>query len=657
MASKSPSNSTLLLKNRNPSLRLTPYDGKVGTVIQDHIYTTPNETFIPMPLFGAREVLVRQDFRYGPDDHTLWPQPYSSLSPHLAAIPRKPTDSTHPLAPLWKNPSPSDFVSTAQGAIATGLGKISSSFFDELNSIAVPLQARYDDYVNSLPSRKPNPVAATLHRIVGFVQQRLQSFTTNWIQVRFTVTEFQRLLLELHGCLDYIQTYKPQIDGFVSAPVKTTTLQTIGAFTTNVRVVEEFASVGIPVWFIRPHSSSFDSNVLAEVAPTHYHNTLVMEKHPHYPPVFKGRCDVDSFVVVTHVLQFSRHQLTGPNPFIGDDPSSNRNSEGEPPAKKLKAGYPQKASSASSSAHQTLGRDKFQPLTGPMAPFSIPAWAEQLRNVDQTQPPATERLPKGGYYAYPDPALFLTAQTDKKRQLMIEAYSRIGPVWQSRLQESSGMAMTNQQWRDLLHVTFTLHPDQWIKGETKAAIRQRAVLKELLPAGCGHRTVDKAEMYSLPGTGESFSSGRLPPVDSIRKFAYFLYMLNFQSELSALDQVAREYLDPIALSEHEGEIMHLFPYDTFIVSRVSTANSGLAADSLRDRIPYLRTFARIMSCWKGEKPDIFRLGRHHSGSDANIPVDVAAELEKEIARFYCQQFFNYFRRAAQIPHRLNSPTS
>jgi hypothetical protein len=37
---------------------------------------------------------------------------------------------------------------------------------------------------------------------------------------------------------------------------------------------------------------------------------------------------------------------------------------------------------------------------------------------------------------------------------------------------------------------------------------------------------------------------------------------------------------------------------------------------------------------------------------SDLSPDAARELEKVVAKYYCQQFFNYFGCAAQVPHRL-----
>ncbi|KAF9034603.1 hypothetical protein BJ165DRAFT_1534040 [Panaeolus papilionaceus] len=141
------SNSQSLLAHRNPNA----YNGKVGAVIGDCIYTTPNEFFIPLPAHGNDcEVLVCQDYQYGVDDHTLWPQPYSNLVPHLAIIPRKPTDPNDPLAPLWHDPQDSHFLHASQGTIASGIGTLDPAFLAPLELIAKDLRLWFFAYTKSL---------------------------------------------------------------------------------------------------------------------------------------------------------------------------------------------------------------------------------------------------------------------------------------------------------------------------------------------------------------------------------------------------------------------------------------------------------------------------------------------------------------------------
>jgi len=53
-----------------------------------------------------------------------------------------------------------------------------------------------------------------------------------------------------------------------------------------------------------------------------------------------------------------------------------------------------------------------------------------------------------------------------------------------------------------------------------------------------------------------------------------------------------------------------------------------------------------MKSWKGDKPAML------ADDLSNLSPNTAMELEKVVAKYYCQQFFNYFGRATQVHHRL-----
>ncbi|RDB18355.1 hypothetical protein Hypma_000415 [Hypsizygus marmoreus] len=91
---------------------------------------------------------------------------------------------------------------------------------------------------------------------------------------------------------------------------------------------------------------------------------------------------------------------------------------------------------------------------------------------------------------------------------------------------------------------------------------------------------------------------------------------------------------------------------SLLVADVSSGDKGLAAPLAKDRAPYLLAMLNLVKTWVGcplsltsivERP----LWRH---SEADI-----ISLENGLATFYTQSFFNYFSRAAIVPHRLISP--
>ncbi|KAF9033872.1 hypothetical protein BJ165DRAFT_1318108, partial [Panaeolus papilionaceus] len=151
-------------------------------------------------------------------------------------------------------------------------------------------------------------------------------------------------------------------------------------------------------------------------------------------------------------------------------------------------------------------------------------------------------------------------------------------------------------------------------------------------------------------TGETFDSGALPPPSTIRKFLFELYELNFRKELLLLHRTAHPKCSNDAEKQaREFEVRSLFPNMTYYIPSLDPPNSGLAADDIKSRLPFLLILASLMNSWKGEKPPILAIGRRRSIE--GISLQEAHQLEQAVASYYCQQFYNYFRRAALIPHR------
>ncbi|KAF9044195.1 hypothetical protein BJ165DRAFT_1528756 [Panaeolus papilionaceus] len=685
-----------LLANKNSAAPLTAYDGKVGAIIGKFVYTTPNESFIPHPLLGYRHIRVREDYRYGPDDPTLWPQPYSEQHPHLGAIPRRPEDPNEPLSVMWYDPVDADFVPVNNGSILDGLGRLNPVFVEtRMKPLVESLQDRFTKWSSSTPDDKPvKKFVSVLERALHYTFVRLQALTTTWHQIRFTLTELQRYYLEMLGCLDYVEVYKPRMDAAQSS--RPTLAKTIGIFTSKVRIVEEFMAAGLPVWYIWEWSpQNFGNTVLSEVVPIHYYNVLVNQPHSAFPPLFSGEVFITSAELVGHIHTFSRRWSCSADPFedvpisssappsgspasSGTQPSTAQapeaSSSGAPPRKKAKTASSASGFSSSNVKPKNLPqpqnppkpknppkiqRNKFLPLEGPLAPFSIPAWANALRNVDQSQPPTLAHIKRGIFYAFPDPGLFVAVETDARRQHLLEQYARIQSAWISKITTTPGASLSAQEWRDLLTINFNDPiPDYRPQaGDSRAMENHRKALRLLVPASArGRQTFSSGRDRPFRLGGQSFESGVLPPPSCIRNFLFELYELNFRKELLLLHRTAHPKCSSDAEKQaREFEVRALFPGMTYYLPSLDPPNSGLAADDIRSRLPSLLNFAGLMNSWKGEKPRILGIGRQRSIE--GITLREAHELEHAVASFYCQQFFNYFRRAALIPHRLYEPSS
>src|ERR1700678_2586216 len=96
------------------------------------------------------EVKLRADMRYGPDDASLWPQPWVKMFCHLGAIPRKPDDPNDDLSIMGWEPTPDDFQFFGCSLI-DGLGQLSGSKLLSLRKMMSSMEDRIEDHKRAFP--------------------------------------------------------------------------------------------------------------------------------------------------------------------------------------------------------------------------------------------------------------------------------------------------------------------------------------------------------------------------------------------------------------------------------------------------------------------------------------------------------------------------
>jgi hypothetical protein len=240
-----------------------------------------------MPSFQKTGVKLRADARYGPDDPTLWPQAWVENYCHLGAIPRKPEDINDPLSIMWWDPTGYDF-DLFGGSLVDGLGQLSGSKISSLRKMKSSLESRMEDHKQAFPN--PNTFLLLLVRAMQDAFTRIDSLKTTFTEMNVGVTEFQRYYLEVYGLLDYLEIYKPRMDG--QKPPAESVVNCMGALTNIPRIVQDFHTAGLPVWFLRA-STVWDSavrcNILKIVTPLDPANLLCLSEHnPPFPEIFHG---------------------------------------------------------------------------------------------------------------------------------------------------------------------------------------------------------------------------------------------------------------------------------------------------------------------------------------------------------------------------------
>ena len=257
-------------------------------------------------------------------------------------------------------------------------------------------------------------------------------------------------------------------------------------------------------------------------------------------------------------------------------------------------------------------------------------------------------MPNFGHYTFPDPGLFIHPATAGK---YIESWLRLRDAWLMRIAKEPSLALSNQSWRTFLSI------DNAVPGkvETKAGLRRQEVLDIILPNRDMYPGVERRSGLMGPITwrGTEYPLGTLPPENVVREILWELYEVNFIHELQSLDRRACSNLDlssATQLFERQIEISQCFHTSSFRHVSIPSENLGLADDNFDKRFRFVTALVFVMKSWKGDKPAIL------AGDlfDLQLTPDAAMELEKLVAKYYCQQFFNYFGRAAQVPHRLFS---
>lgn len=259
-----------------------------------------------------------------------------------------------------------------------------------------------------------------------------------------------------------------------------------------------------------------------------------------------------------------------------------------------------------------------------------------------------------GHYVFPDPGIFVTPTLDERKASFIESWLRARPVWLLRVRTERSLSMSSQMWRDFLATDIY----NTIDRKERNAKRRREILDRMVPppGAPGNIPVVKArgtQGEPMMWEGRPYPPGVLPSVKVVREILWELYHLNFAFEFIALDARMWKGSEDMTRKQRAVVIAMMIPD----CPAITTENVGLAAESIRDRMPHICRLAEFMLEWH-TSPHQFSAIVHQFriGHLKNLPVERLAVIEDDVATFYTQTFFNVFGRAAQVPHRLYQPT-
>ncbi|KAF7330154.1 hypothetical protein MSAN_02465400 [Mycena sanguinolenta] len=624
-----------LFKNRVEFKPLGALDGRVAAYVElgrTAYFITTHANYVPLlPQIDPKQIVLRRDMRYGHDDPVLWPQLYSDAFCHLAAIPKAPTSAYDraKIGVMWWNPTPKDFTQL-------------SPFVGIMPSRKCALRRIWA--VSTIPSFA-HPAYPTLPQLVQTLRLSLERLTipATYTRMQLGVVAVQREYRELTGLLRYMTKYKPRMDGLSDPDANPANPDDcLGCFTDDPRVAQIFWKACLPCWFIRPLQAFANENILKIVVPFVATDFLEMVPADGFPPVpttdrledrlrVLHKCTRNTSWYRNPLLVASASTSAPANPRPVQQSGPSRGTARDAAARALAKA--QKEAKGPNPNAKTA-RDKFMPLDRPEMPSIITAWAAALAAIDRSCPPSCGvDLPQR--YVLPEPALLASPEDELRRRTYYHHYRLMRDALMFRLADPTvpPVLLSTQEWRDVLQGKVIAQG----KAGTRAQQRSATVEDLLRPAfeACG---IDALTEFLVP-------PNVVPPIHlhSAKELLWELAEMNFRYEFLALDARASGLDRP-------DECRRCFAGNGMIGLDFRESQRGLAAAAVMDRLPYLLCAAGLMRDWSVpcERPQEIDSATKRIEWDARE----VRLLERQVATFYTQSFYEVFGRAAVIPMRL-----
>ena len=182
------------------------------------------------------------------------------------------------------------------------------------------LRKSIDWLLEELTRRRTNNKALDSHPEVGALSTNLERALSRLWAVPashrgalISLRLVQRLWLELHALMEYMDKYLPSMEG--RAPPIGQTADVIGCFVHTAHSAERLFSAGIPYWFVREVRTFDTENILSIGIIVKPEDLLVVEDHPSYAPrIYQGDSNDNRYTTIcNYSLKFMRYA----DPFAG----------------------------------------------------------------------------------------------------------------------------------------------------------------------------------------------------------------------------------------------------------------------------------------------------------------------------------------------------
>ncbi|KAI6032429.1 hypothetical protein EDC04DRAFT_2898259 [Pisolithus marmoratus] len=632
-----------LMQAYEQSLRNRPSDGKYGAFdarvlakYNDHWITSPNVDYVPQPFIfeGARVELLR-DGRMGHIDCFQWPQLHAERYW------------------LWWNITQSveDFV--LERGSAFKVGRIHVDKWKLLEIAYNRLDERAQDWMRKYPHYDgPLKVDAWL-RSCRRCLLRLKQLPFTFRDTVILVTFCQRLCLDVFGMLEYLGTVLPAATGsFIDAFDRW-----MGAFTTDPGICQHLFEIRIPVWLIwKPDRVPEDMRVLKEVEVTCPDDIVTDSEDFEVGQVLKwtgGWCyPGDARHLHTRegaVIGLEQFACPWPEPSaqsssgatasmpaststaasnLGSSSSVNSNTGAirvDRPRERTRP-YPPTGSRPRAKPSVTPNAELWEDFDDPAIPPAISAWYAALKDVNKDAKMGSSRRTEDSLL-FPSPS----------------------PVCEGRVfrsQAETHPPLPPRSWRDFLNTI----PEQISSTFSGDRLREAAKLFGPALIRVQHDIPSQVQFRDI-----SISLADLASIDQLMKskVLWDLYEHNFRFELVALTRVLMPALSLNQESEWLDRVRQVFPGDselTMCAEPFPSENQGLGSSDLQSKRKYVERLRGLLALWPGFPSDLVE-PLLPSASSARVWA-----VERKLAAFYIQLFFDNFGRPPILPRFIPVPS-
>ncbi|RDB30786.1 hypothetical protein Hypma_005864 [Hypsizygus marmoreus] len=643
-----------------------------GGSLQYWAVTTPNSDMIPKVVLGGRMIRARKDGRYGLEDRTIHPQYYSTRFEYICCIPQRPADPKHSLGFLWFTPKPSDTDYESGCAFNVPITRLKSKYIELFRKHRV----HYKELCREYEKRKGHSeLLGLLETTMCHCFTKVSAVPMMMKDLTLAVAELQRAMLDIHAFLDYMMVFYPRL--FPKPEDRDKPIvpdhSRMGAFTEEPLVAEQLRQMGLPVWLLRPVALiPGDTNVLlesSEEVPDHlvlegWETEPGWELEGPFPVIYRGppgmemnRATQRIGCIFMDLIEVSRIGLVDVNDVIFEPHPSGKGvipQDSTPTPVQASTSVPASVSqpawtslpAAKSTKSGKFGKpgkvaqapaDRFQEPQDARMPPSVPAWEEALRNVDRSLSRMVKH-PNGAIgFRFPDPRTFLASQHSTVYMAC--------PTFFKQLDVAGAIAEDARST-----------PSVSSKGSKNK--RKREVPTYLTEHPLMRSRPDQIHFHEeiiMLGDEDQLKRDLSPEVSA--EVLWELFEHNFRFELLTLDKTLAPLMwagtsqDGFPMkATRDVMVRKVFAGDdetdgSYLVEKIPTKDVGLAARNWFDRMPHVHALACLMSAWKGCPYEISRCER-------NMRESQLLQMERLVAQFYCQCFFDYFGRAAIVPHRI-----